>query len=124
MFILNMITTRCPSDTAIEVQLQLFELPPTRNISNVSKGKTKIVHVTKYFHSVCTSHPSPYLKLVLHCMFSLRRTYLVLSLYLGLSCCLCGCGSTLLCLSGDLWTISPFTNNSAASMVTNFATNY
>lgn len=50
----------------------------------------------------------------LHLVFSLRRTYLVLSLYLGLSWCLCGCGSTLLCLSGGLWTISPFTNNSAA----------
>lgn len=46
-------------------------------------------------------------------MFSLRRTYRVLSLYLGLSFARWGWGSTLLCLSGDLCTISPFTNSSA-----------
>ena len=49
-------------------------------------------------------------------MFSLRRTYLVLSWYFGLSELLWVVSSIiLLCLSGGRGTTSPFTNNSAAT---------
>jgi len=51
-------------------------------------------------------------------MFSLLRTYLVLSWYFGLSLVLWVVNSMIfLCLSGGRWTISPFTNSSAAQYV-------